>query len=117
MVTLARMTHFRTGRTYDSVGQDELSGMAEEAIAERIGLCRLEISRRPDDWGWRRHWELELCYGQRELQLRQTRRRAHQEFLESERRWLEEERLRELDLPEYEGNRIPGFIREQFGWN
>ena len=96
---------------------DELSLLAEEDIADRISKCRSEMGKRLGDLRWRQIWETEMAYAQRELQIRHNRRRRHQEYVERERaaeiKFIEEENI----LPEYEGNRIPRYVREMFGWN
>lgn len=101
----------------ETITIDELSLLAEEEIADRIGKCRSEMGKRVGDLMWRQQWETELAYAQRELQIRHARRRRHQDYLERERaaeaRFLAEEDT----LPEYEGNRIPRYVREMLEWN
>lgn len=101
----------------ETITIDELSLLPEEEIADRIGKCRSEMGKRMGDLQWRQQWETELAYAQRELQIRHARRRRHQEYLERERaaevKFLDEE----YGLPEYEGNRIPRFVREMLEWN
>ena len=97
----------------ETITIDELSLLAEEEIADRIGKCRSEMGKRTGDVEWRQRWETELAYAQRELQIRHDRRRRHQEFIERERDVDAEEET----LPEYEGNRIPRYVREMFEWN
>ncbi len=101
----------------ETITIDELSLLAEEDIADRISKCRSEMGKRVGDVEWRQRWETELAYAQRELQIRHGRRRRHQEYVERERgveyRFLSEED----SLPEYEGNRIPRYVREMFEWN
>lgn len=101
----------------DTITVDELALLAEEDIADRINKCRSEIGKRMGDVEWRQRWETELAYAQRELQIRHSRRRRHQDYLDRERadeaNFLNEEDL----LPEYEGNRIPRYVRETYGWN
>jgi len=101
----------------DLITVDELSLLTEEEIADRISKCRSEMGKRVGDLAWRQQWETELAFAQRELQIRHGRRRRHQEYLEHERvaeaKFLAEEEL----LPEYEGNRIPRYVREMYGWN
>lgn len=96
---------------------DDLTFMTEEEIAQRISECRSEINKQGIDYGWRERWEVELCYAQRELQIRHGRRRAHHEYTLR----INEEDLRELQaygsLPEYEGNRIPKYVREALQWS
>lgn len=101
----------------DVINIDELALLSEEEIAERISKCRSEMGKRASDWDLKEKWEVELAYSQRELQIRQVRRKAHQEFLNQEQ---EQERLlavEEQGLPEYEGNKIPRVVREMLGWN
>ncbi len=75
------------------------------------------MGKRLGDLNWRQLWETELAYAQRELQIRHGRRRRHQEYIERER-VAEVKALAEEDfLPEYEGNRIPRYVRETYGWN
>lgn len=101
----------------DMITIDELSLLAEEEIADRISKCRSEIGKRMGDLEWRQRWETELTYAQRELQIRHGRRRRHQEYIERERA-AECKLISEEDhLPEYEGNRIPRYVREMFEWN
>lgn len=96
---------------------DDLSLLAEEEIADRISKCRSEMGKRVGDLKWRQLWETELAYAQRELQIRHGRRRRHQEYVERERA-AEVKFLAEEDtLPEYEGNRIPRYVKEIYGWN
>lgn len=101
----------------ETITIDELALLSEEDIADRIGKCRSEMGKRAGDLEWRQRWETELAFAQRELQIRHGRRRRHQEYLERERaaegKFLAEEDL----LPEYEGNRIPRYVRETYGWN
>lgn len=101
----------------DSVTMDDLALFAEEEIAERIGKCRSEMGKRQGDVGWRERWEVELAYAQRELQVRHARRGAHRDYLDRERaaeaRYLSEEDV----LPEYDGNRIPRYVREMLEWS
>jgi hypothetical protein len=101
----------------DLITIDELSLLAEEDIADRISKCRSEMGKRMGDAEWRQRWETELAYAQRELQIRHTRRRHHQEYVEREH--LEELSLSSEEdvLPEYDGNRIPRYVREMFEWN
>ena len=96
---------------------DELSFLTEEEIAERIGKCRSEMGKRLGDERWRARWEVEAAYAQRELQVRQGRRRTHQSWLVSEDEAWRAEMNREATLPEYDGNRIPRFVREALSWN
>jgi hypothetical protein len=101
----------------DVINIDELALLSEEEIAERISKCRSEMGKRTGDWDLKEKWEVELAYSQRELQIRQVRRKAHQEFLAQEQ---EQERMlafEEQGLPEYEGNKIPRVVREMLGWN
>ena len=101
----------------DVITIDELALLSEEDIADRINKCRSEMGKRLGDWSWKERWESELAYAQRELHVRQTRRRAHQEYLTKEQ---EAERVafrNEEMFPEYEGNRIPRAVREWLGWN
>ncbi len=75
------------------------------------------MGKRLGDLNWRQLWETELAYAQRELQIRHGRRRRHQEYVERER-VAEVKSLSDEDfLPEYEGNRIPRYVRETYGWN
>ena len=104
-------------RKIDEVSVDELALSSEEDIAERINKCRSEIAKRVGDWEWKRKWEMELAYSQRELQVRQVRRRAHQEYLAREQEYEQQLLTEENSLPEYEGNKIPRIVRETFGWN
>lgn len=101
----------------ETITIDELSLLPEEEIADRIGKCRSEMGKRVGDVMWRQKWETELAYAQRELQIRHGRRRRHQEFIDRERaaeaKFLDEE----YGLPEYEGNRIPRYVREMLEWN
>lgn len=101
----------------ETITIDELSLLAEEEIADRIGKCRSEMGKRTGDVEWRQRWETELAYAQRELQIRHGRRRRHQEFLDRERGAEAKFLAEEETLPEYEGNRIPRYVREMFEWN
>ncbi len=91
--------------------------MAEEEIADRIGKCRSEMGKRMGDAEWRLKWEVELAFSQRELQIRHARRNHHREYVERERaadvKFVNEEQF----LPEYDGNRIPRYVREMLEWN
>lgn len=101
----------------DRITIDELALLGEEDIADRIGKCRSEMGKRLGDLEWRRSWEVELAYSQRELQIRHARRYYHREYLDRERS-MDQQMIRgEIDLPEYEGNRIPRFVREMLEWN
>ena len=101
----------------DAITIDDLALLSEEDIADRISKCRSEMGKRIGDWGWKEKWETELAYSQRELQNRQSRRRAHQEYLAREQAADRQAFLEEQTLPEYEGNRIPRVVREMLGWN
>lgn len=101
----------------EEISADQLALLSEEDIAERINKCRSEIGKRVGDWNWKQKWEVELAYSQRELQVRQVRRRAHQEYLAREQESEQALLLEENSLPEYEGNKIPRIVREMFGWN
>ncbi len=96
---------------------DELSLLAEEDIADRIGRCRSEMGKRLGDVEWRQRWEVELAFSQRELQIRHARRNHHREYQERERvadiKFMNEDTF----LPEYDGNRIPRYVREMLEWN
>ena len=96
---------------------DELALMAEEDIADRIGKCRSEMGKRMGDPEWRMAWEIELAYSQRELQIRHARRTAHREYVDSEREADLKFMREEINLQEYDGNRIPRFVREMLEWN
>lgn len=99
------------------ISVDELALLSEEEIADRVSKCRSEMGKRAGDWEWKERWEMELAYAQRELQIRQSRRKAHQEFLTREQEAEQQELLEEQHLPEYEGNKIPRIVREMLGWN
>lgn len=101
----------------DCLNSDELSLLSEEEIADRLGKCRSEMGKRVGDIVWRTEWETQLCYAQRELQIRQTRRRAHADYLAREAAFESANRLYEETLPEYEGNRVPRYVREALAWN
>jgi hypothetical protein len=101
----------------DVVSIDDLALFSEEEISDRLNKCKSEMGKRTGDWSWKERWETELAYAQRELQIRHERRMAHQAYLareaEEERRILHEEDY----LPEYDGNKIPRFVREVFEWS
>lgn len=101
----------------DAITIDELALLSEEDIADRISKCRSEIGKQIGDWEWKQKWETELALSQRELQIRQNRRRAHQEYVMHEQDAYRRTFLEEQSLPEYEGNRIPRVVREMLGWN
>lgn len=101
----------------DRVSIDDLAFLSEEDIADRIGKCRSEMGKRLGDLGWKERWEVELAYAQRELGIRHARRRAHQDYVVREQEADRRFRFEEETLPECEGNRIPRFVRETFGWN
>ncbi len=101
----------------DTVTMDELALFAEEDLAERISKCRSEMGKRQGDFEWRVKWEMELAYSQRELQIRHVRRCHHKDFLEQERVTEAQFASEEYNLPEYEGNRIPRYVREMLEWN
>jgi hypothetical protein len=101
----------------DEIIIDELALLSEEDIADRINKCRSEIGKRVGDWDWKVKWEMELAYTQRELQIRQARRRAHQDYLAREQDGERRTAFEEQNLPEYEGNKIPRAVREMLGWN
>lgn len=104
-------------RTIELVTIDELALMTEEDISDRVSKCRSEMGKRAGDVSWRQAWEVELAYALRELQIRQERRVAHQRYLEQESDRDRQAFIDEDRLPEYEGNRIPKFVKESFGWN
>ncbi len=99
------------------IDADELALLTEEDLAERISKCRSEMGKRVGDWEWKEKWEIELAYAQRELQIRQVRRKAHLDYLASEQAFERNLVLEEQNLPEYEGNKIPRAVREMLGWN
>ncbi len=101
----------------DTITIDELALLAEEDIADRIGKCRSEMGKRMGDPEWRQKWETELAFSQRELQIRHARRHYHREYVERERAADLQFMREEVNLPEYEGNRIPRFVREMLEWN
>lgn len=101
----------------DTVTLDELALMAEEEIADRIGKCRSEMGKQMGNPEWRQKWETELAYSQRELQIRHARRHYHREYVERERAADFKFMNEEYNLPEYDGNRIPRFVREMLEWN
>ncbi len=104
-------------RNIEVITIDELSLMTEEDISDRVSKCRSEMGKRAGDINWRYSWEVELAYALRELQIRQERRVAHQRYLEQESERDRQAFFDEDRLPEYEGNRIPKFVKESFGWN
>jgi len=101
----------------DAITIDDLALLSEEDIADRISKCRSEMGKQIGNWDWKEKWETELAYSQRELQVRQARRRAHQEYLAREQDADRRAFLEEQTLPEYEGNKIPRVVREMLGWN
>ena len=101
----------------DVINMDDLALISEEEIAERVAKCRSEAARRNADPSWKEKWETELAYAQRELQIRQVRRRVHNEYLKNIEQIEYQERMYEQSLPEYEGNKIPRAVKEFFGWN
>jgi len=109
--------HNHMSRRIDEITIDELSLMAEEEIADRIGKCRSEMGKRMGDPEWRLAWEIELAYAQRELQIRHARRQAYREYLDAERAADLQFAREEISPPEYDGNRIPRFVREELGWS
>lgn len=118
-IPLLRTTteHNLSYRNIEIITIDELSLMTEEDISDRVSKCRSEMGKRAGDVYWRYAWEVELAYALRELQIRQERRIAHQTYLEQESERDRQAFLDEERLPEYEGNRIPKFVKESFGWN
>lgn len=92
---------------------DQLGIIAEEEVANRLRNCRscLDASHSP---AARTMWELEAAKAQRELGMRQERRKLHAEYLNRIAAEDAAELNREYTLPEYEGNKIPQHVREMF---
>lgn len=101
----------------DAITIDELALLAEEDIADRIGKCRSEMGKQMSNPEWRQKWETEMAYSQRELQIRHVRRAAHREYVDRERAADIKFMNEDYKLPEYDGNRIPRFVREMLEWN
>jgi len=85
--------------------------MPEDDVAVRMRQCRtsLEGAVSPQ---MRNIIEHEHAKVQRELSIRQERRKLHNEYLSKLAAEEAAELERESTLPEYEGNKIPSFIRE-----
>jgi hypothetical protein len=55
------------------MSEDELSQHHDQLLSEKENVARYDLDVRP--------WEIELCYAQRELKIRTTRRAAHDRFV------------------------------------
>ena len=90
---------------------EQLGLMTEDELEKRNRFCRNRADRSRTD-SLRILWESAGAFTQRELGLRQSRRSQHERYVQR----LHEEDLaesyRERQLPEYEGNRIPQYVRD-----
>ena len=100
-----------TPKHFESLSFDELGIMPEDDVANRMRQCRTALDGAASP-SVRSAIELEHAKVQRELTIRQERRKLHQEYLQKLTAEESAELLREATLPEYEGNRIPSFVRE-----
>lgn len=96
---------------FESLSFDQLGILPEDDVANRLRSCRTALDGAASP-SVRAHIEYEHAKVQRELTIRQERRKLHQEYLSKLAAEDAAELLREATLPEYEGNRIPSFIRE-----
>lgn len=97
----------------ENLSFDQLGVMAEEEVATRLRQCRDSLSGNHSP-AVRMDWEFEAAKSQRELGMRQDRRKLHTDYLNRIAAEDAAEQSREYTLPEYEGNKIPQFVREMF---
>jgi hypothetical protein len=60
---------------------DEIAMMSDEEIINRLRAVRSYIDKISGPDSWDRFAEEDACYFQRELEIRRTRRAAHEEHL------------------------------------
>jgi len=76
---------------------DELSVMADAGLSELYSHCRSCIDRGRSRGQNTREWEEELCYIQREQEIRELRALVHKQ-------WLEEQSQNNHDVPDEDWN-------------
>lgn len=90
---------------------EQLGLMTEDELEKRNRFCRNRADRSRTDT-LKVMWETAVAFTQRELGLRQARRSHHEKYVQRLHAEDMAESEKERHLPEYEGNRIPQYVRD-----
>jgi hypothetical protein len=85
----------------ESISCDQVSSLSDEEVRSHMERIHDEIERNRSRGGAYHHLEVDLCYFQREFQIREDRYHAHQAYVSRLLREDREEMQKELTLPEY----------------
>ena len=65
------------------LSKDIINEISDDELYNSLKKLRIELAQVRDEHCSSRTWEIELCYFEREAQLRQARREAHKIYLEN----------------------------------
>lgn len=98
------------------IGFDMLTIMSDEELEYRITKVSEEISIRSSKGKKTRREEDDLCYLQREWQIRQSRRDAYYQYLKESQDYDLALQNYENTLPEYKPTPPPAWLVDLLGW-
>lgn len=88
----------------DVVNIDTLGVFSDDDLSERAHMLNVERYKVMNEGGDPTLWEIELCYTQREFQLRRTRKEHHDSYMSDQVKYQSEDES-SLPLPEFDNLR------------